>query len=84
MEPIHLVKKYYGERFAFYFAYFVHYQALLVVPAFLGVLLFIGQMMWYATGRFTMNQALDTSFNGAYGLVVSIFASLFVSSWKSK
>ena len=42
MEPIHLVKKYYGERFAFYFAYFIHYQALLVVPAFLGVLLFAG------------------------------------------
>ena len=84
MEPIHLVKKYYGERFAFYFAYFIHYQALLVVPAFLGVLLFAGQMYWLGTGKYGMNEALDTQFNGVYGLIVSIFASVFVGSWKSK
>jgi hypothetical protein len=81
MEPIHLVKKYYGERFAFFFAYFVHYQAILLYPAFLGLLLFGSQMYWFGTGKYGMNDALDTSFNGAYGLFVSIWASVFVKSW---
>ena len=57
MEPIHLVKKYYGERFAFYFAYFVHYKSLLLVPSVLapsvlGVLLYALQMYWLGTGKY--------------------------------
>ena len=39
-EPIHLIKKYYGERFAFQFMFFIHYQAFLALPAFVGALLF--------------------------------------------
>ena len=40
-EPIHLVKKYYGERFSFYFLYFSTYQAFLRLPAFFGLILFV-------------------------------------------
>ena len=38
-QPIQLIKKYYGEKFAFYFLFFCTYQSHLMVPAFFGSLL---------------------------------------------
>lgn len=40
-EPIHLLKKYYGERFSFYYLYFSTFQTFLKIPAFFGLVLFI-------------------------------------------
>ena len=40
IQPIHLLKKYYGEKFAFYFVYFMHYQGQLILPSLLGLCLF--------------------------------------------
>ena len=83
IQPIHLLKKYYGEKFAFYFVYFMHYQGQLILPSILGILLFSYQMYWYATVK-NMQLALDTSMNGVYGVFLAIWASVFVESWKDK
>jgi len=83
LDPIHMVKRYYGEKFAFYFMFFVHYQALLWVPAIIGMCLFGYQMSFYAWYG-NMDYSLDTAFNGAFGLFISIWASVFVESWRVK
>lgn len=43
-EPLHMIKKYYGEKMAFYVAFLLNYTAHLFVPAFLGIDLFVYQM----------------------------------------
>jgi hypothetical protein len=43
-EPLHMIKKYYGEKMAFYVAFMLNYTAHLFVPAILGIALFSYQM----------------------------------------
>lgn len=83
-EPIHLVKKYYGERFAFYFLYFSTYQAFVRVPAFFGLVLFVYQMVRYSSGDLTLHQSIDSPWNGVFGLFLCFWSHLFVQSWKNK
>jgi hypothetical protein len=40
-QPIELIKRYYGERFAFYFMFFCTYQAHVIIPSFFGLILAI-------------------------------------------
>jgi hypothetical protein len=41
MQPINMIKNYYGEKYAFEFAFLLHYQAWLYFPSVLGALLFL-------------------------------------------
>ena len=83
LEPIHLIKKYYGERFGFQFLYFINYQAMLFWPAFFGLVLFVYQMIRYGkTGNIL--ESIDTPYNGLYGLFLTIWATVFVDGWKNK
>lgn len=82
-QPINMIKNYYGEKYAFEYAYLMHYQSWLFVPSFLGLLLFFYQVSRYLeTGDFKL--ALDSEMNAPFGLFVSIWATLFVESWKKK
>jgi putative effector of murein hydrolase LrgA (UPF0299 family) len=77
IQPIHLFKRYNGEAVAFYYMYVIHYITLLFVPALIGILLFINQMYYYKiSGK--MDLSLDSTWNGAFGIFVSIWASVFV------
>jgi len=40
LEPVHLIKRYYGEKLAFVIMFLLHYQALLVIPSLIGCCLF--------------------------------------------
>ena len=40
-EPINLIADYYGEKYAFFLAFFLHHVAWLLIPAFFGTILFI-------------------------------------------
>lgn len=82
-QPIHLVKKYYGERFAFYFMFFLTYQAWLFLPAIAGLAIF-GYQMHLFNEKGNMIEALDTPYNNLLGVLLAIWASLFVESWRNK
>lgn len=77
IEPINMIKNYYGEKYAFEFAFLVHYSAWLLIPGFLGVLVVIEMLRIYRqTGDFS--KAIDTSGNGAFGIILSIWSICFL------
>ena len=41
--PLNLIKNYYGEKYAFEYAFLIHYQSWLKLPTVLGVILTIYQ-----------------------------------------
>ena len=40
-EPINMIKNYYGEKYAFEYAFLIHYAAWLLIPGFFGILVVI-------------------------------------------
>jgi hypothetical protein len=40
-EPINMIKNYYGEKYAFEYAFLIHYAAWLLIPGFFGMLVVI-------------------------------------------
>ena len=81
--PLNLMKNYYGEKQAFEYAFLLHYQAWLYIPSFLGLVLGAYQLYRYYLLQ-DWKAALDTEYNGVFGLLVALWASFFVESWKRK
>mmetsp|Transcript_28020 Transcript_28020/g.42372 ORF Transcript_28020/g.42372 Transcript_28020/m.42372 type:complete len:133 (-) Transcript_28020:1885-2283(-) len=83
MYPLNAMKNYYGEKYAFEYAFLLHYQAWLYIPAILGIALFGYQIHRYLDLR-DYKAALDSEWNGVFGLLVALWATCFVESWKRK
>ena len=49
MQPLNFIREYYGAKFAFYFAWLVHYTGMLLIPSFMGIIIFIYQIYRAAT-----------------------------------
>lgn len=82
-EPINMIKNYYGEKYAFEYAFLIHYAAWLLIPGFLGALVVIQMLRrYYASRRFT--DAIDTDMNGLFGIFLSVWATCFLESWRRK
>ena len=45
MQPLNFIREYYGAKFAFYFAWLVHYTGMLLIPSLVGIIIFIVQMV---------------------------------------
>lgn len=84
MQPINIIKLYYGEKYAFEYAFLIHYQSWLVIPSFLGLILYFYQIDRFRRLDIEMKEAYDSPLNGIFGLFVAIWATLFVESWKRK
>ena len=82
-QPINLIKKYYGERYAFYFFYFCTYQSHLGIVAFIGTALGIYQYYLF-TNSHNMESSIDNMMNCVYGVVLCVWSSVFVENWKKK
>lgn len=83
MEPLNMVKNYYGENYAFEYAFLIHYQAWLQIPTFVGIIIFFFQVARFFE-NYNISYAIDTPLNSQFGLFVSIWAVCFVESWKRK
>lgn len=83
MMPLNMIKNYYGENYAFEYAFLIHYQAWLQIPTYTGIMLTIYQAYrWFETGSLMFT--LDTPLNAIFGLAVNLWATCFVESWKRK
>ena len=78
-----MIKNYYGENYAFEYAFLIHYQSWLQIPTFFGIVIFIYQVTRYFE-KGELLYAIDTPYNSLYGLFVTFWATSFVQSWKSK
>ena len=45
MQPLNFIKDYYGPKFGFYFAWLIHYTGMLLLPAFVGIIITIYQIV---------------------------------------
>lgn len=94
MQPLNIIKNYYGENYAFEYAFLIHYQAWLQIPTYTGILLCIYQAYRWFTwtppddeavgGSERLMYMLDTPMNAPFGLFVTFWATCFVASWKQK
>ena len=83
MQPINMIKNYYGEKYAFEFAFLVHYFAWLIIPGVSGVLVSLRMgSQWIGFSK--LEHAIDTDMNGLYGIFIAVWASCFLESWRKK
>jgi hypothetical protein len=79
---LNYLKMYYGEKFAFEFAFLIHYQAWLVFPAVGGIIVTMYQA--YLLNTLGLEKAIDSSVNGLFGIFICIWSTFFIESWKTK
>ena len=82
-EPINMIKNYYGEKYAYQIAFHIHYMAWLMIPSLLSIIVIIKSVYEYLIHE-DFERIVDNSFNGWFGLAISIWATLFYESWKKK
>ena len=76
------MKQYYGEKHAWQFAFFLHYQAWLVFPTIASFLFTVYQIVIWAT--IGSQAAFDNSLNGIFGIFVAVGSTAAIQSWKKK
>ena len=91
MQPLNFIKDYYGAKFAFYFAWLVHYTGMLLWPAIIGVIIFVIQVVKMVTTETpegedppAWTETFNTPVNAIYAVFVLLWTTLFVESWKRK
>lgn len=80
-EPINLLKNYYGEKYAFEYVYLLHYQAWLFIPGIMGLASLVFQVLVYVKTE-DVSLAKDSKYNAILGLLIALWATIFVESWK--
>jgi hypothetical protein len=83
MEPINMIKNYYGDKYAYQIVFHLHYMAWLLIPSVL-CLLVMGKVAFEFYLDQNFEQILDNSFNGYFGLAMIIWSTCFNESWKRK
>lgn len=80
------IANYFGEKFAFYFAWLIHYTSWVLIPSFFGVALWAAQMIKWVTDPDYKNTnyatATDSVLNPIYSIIIAIWTTLLVESWK--
>lgn len=83
MQPLNFIKEYYGEKYGFYFAWLIHYTGQLIIPSILGLIFFIAQVVKREEGM-SISQMLNTTENFYYALIILVWSTYLVESWKRK
>ena len=84
MQPLNVIKDYYGEKLAFYFAWLIHYTGWLIPPMIIGLV--FGLIMCgtgYKNGD-PPEEWLNTPLSFVYGVIMMIWITLFNESWIRK
>ena len=82
LEILDVIMFYYGEKYAFYVAWLLHYTHFLIYPSVLGLALFLYQ---YKTEE-SLNDVLETPnvLNAVLAIFIAIWSTILVESWKQK
>lgn len=86
MQPLNFIKDYYGAKFGFYFAWLIHYTGMLLVPSFVGIVIF-GYQIYKSANDDEIKEwtdAFNTPLNSVYAIFVVLWTTYFVESWKRK
>lgn len=93
MEPINLIAAYYGEKQALFFAFLIHHIGQLVVPSAFGMIL-NGYHIYTAYKKTrepdadwfvpTYYKSVDHYWNYFYVVVLGIWSTVYIESWKRK
>jgi hypothetical protein len=81
-----MLKDYLGEKVAYEQAFLLHYIGWLIYPSILGIALTVYQSYKYFNlpkKDRTITNFLDTEYNAVYGIIVAMWATVFVESWKN-
>lgn len=81
------VADYYGEKYAFYLGWLMHYTSWLVLPAVGGIVLVAIQLYNYRQGKCGTNNFIDcftTVGNSVYSILIALWTTLMCESWKRK
>ena len=73
--PLDRIAAYFGETTAFYFAWSQFYTQWLLLPAVLGIAMFLGQLQW---------GALDTPYSPLYTMAMALWSICALEAWKRR
>ena len=84
MQPLNIIKDYYGEKMAFFFAWLIHYTGFLIVGSILGLLCTALSFAYWIdnSGEKDIELLYDTPLVFVYGLCLVIWLTIFNESWK--
>ena len=80
---MNMIKNYYGEKYAFEYCFLLHYIAWLTIPSILSLIV-LGRMVFIWLKTHDVASTIDTDFNGVFGLILAVWATCFLESWKRK
>ena len=84
MQPLNFIRDYYGEKFAFYFAWLIHYTGQLIPIAILGLGFGIAMIMDAIEEDRDWDKLLAHPLSIIYGIIIMLWITIFHESWKRK
>ncbi|KAJ3108702.1 Anoctamin-7 [Phlyctochytrium bullatum] len=93
-QPLRMIRNYYGERTAFYFAWLAYYTSWLWIAALLGLVVFVlgastrgtriasPPELDPTTGRPTLEEVFDSGFTAPYAFAMAIWYTTMLEFWK--
>jgi len=94
IEPILLIGDYYGEKQGMYYTFLIHHIAMLVIPAFFGLILW--GYHFYLASKWEPQEddgstfidayytVLDTHWNYPFLILLALWSTIYIESWKRK
>ena len=86
MQPLNVIKDYYGEKMAFYFAWLIHYTGWLMIPSVIGLVFGFASMKYgsdhHAETEISFFELLNNPVSLLYSILLVIWLTVFNESWK--
>ena len=84
MQPLNVIKDYYGEKMGFYFAWLIHYTGWLIPPMIIGTISGICLLVLGKTNGTDPADWLNTPYSFLYGVIMMLWVTIFNESWIRK
>ena len=86
MQPLNVIKDYYGEKLGFFFAWLMHYTGWLLLGSVIGIIFTIIAIVIWTQNEHEqpLESILDSPVCFLYALFIMIWLTMFNESWKRK